>query len=293
MGQPAPLGKDEFVSASVPNVVTFNVKNVAPPSPLYVQRDDVLVLQAISGVGGNLFTATARLLLPDGSISIIQQVLRPTGLYAAAQLAIVLSEGYLLSVAVACNSASTRGIAFAAAFIARGGTTAASAALGLFSDYVTVRQVVSWPGGRQIHPTEGPGNMRVITVAVPATGAEWTQTVQNGARWRIMGIEAKLITAVAVAARVPKVQFFDTLSSLPFYTAVPSQAVAAATTVQVCAAPGAASSAPELTTVNQALPTDMILSGLNPTTISSLTSLLQAGDAYTNISLFVEEWLDY
>jgi hypothetical protein len=287
------LRDGEFVSSSAANVVSFNVNDIAPPSMLYVQRDDQLILQCMNGSQSQTFTVTVRLLLAEGSISAIQRILRPGSIFSVSQLAIPLAEGYLLSVAVACDSASTRGIAFASAFIARGGSTAAFATLGLLCDYVTVRAVASWPGGRQIHPTEGPGNIRLISVAQPATGAEWTLTVQNGARWRVMAIESKLVTAVAVANRISKVQYFDGISGLSFYTAVPDQAVAAATTAQICAAPGANTTIPELATVNQALPIDLVLSGLNPTTINSLTTGLQAGDQYSSVSVLVEEWLDY
>jgi hypothetical protein len=65
--QPGPMQPGEFVSASIPNVVTFGFERVPPPSTVYVQRDDLLLLTGITQVsGGDVLTITARLLLPIG-----------------------------------------------------------------------------------------------------------------------------------------------------------------------------------------------------------------------------------
>ena len=65
--QPTPLSTDRYEAGSMPNIVTFGFERVTPPSPLYIQRDDLVVIRAATSLaGGDTVTVTARLLLPIG-----------------------------------------------------------------------------------------------------------------------------------------------------------------------------------------------------------------------------------
>lgn len=50
---------------------------------------------------------------------------------------------------------------------------------------------------------------RVITGAAPAAGADWIVTVPSGKLWRLVGLTASLVTAVAAANRSPRLVVTD------------------------------------------------------------------------------------
>jgi len=64
-GQPSDTPVDPFVGASVPNEVSFGFHKILPPSNLYLQRDDILVVQGNTTLtGGDVLTVALRLLKP-------------------------------------------------------------------------------------------------------------------------------------------------------------------------------------------------------------------------------------
>jgi len=64
-GQPGPMGASEYTAGSIPSLVSFGFHKVQPPSAVYIQRDDVLLLRVTSGnVTGKSVNVTVRLLLP-------------------------------------------------------------------------------------------------------------------------------------------------------------------------------------------------------------------------------------
>jgi hypothetical protein len=64
-GQPKQAASDEYSGGSVPNLTTFGFRNVAPPSDIYVQRDDILVILAGAVHAADTITITVRLLRAD------------------------------------------------------------------------------------------------------------------------------------------------------------------------------------------------------------------------------------
>lgn len=64
-GQPVKLAADEYSGGSTPNVVSFGFKEVAPPSDVYIQVTDTMVLIGNTTLGGgDTLTLSIRLLLP-------------------------------------------------------------------------------------------------------------------------------------------------------------------------------------------------------------------------------------
>ncbi len=314
-GQPRPLKEGEFASASVPNVVSFRLQDIAPPSPLYVQRDDVLLLEVTTPTFADNITLSARLLLaappragqPDSPPSLPGEVSRsslggspivtiqatiasPVSGLLTRRL-IPLAEGYLLSAAVISNLRNARGNTWVRLWIARGPIVIPlPVANMLIADYVTVSAPIGWPGGRQLFPTDGPGNLRTVTVTAPAAGSDWNTSVPTSTRWRISSFTARLATSAAVANRIVRVQLRDAGSGQNYFQSPPSQVIPASTTAFVSVAPGQITSTTDVFTVNVGLPATTYLPSGDSIFISTLS--LQAADQWGLITLLVEEWVD-
>lgn len=131
-----------------------------------------------------------------------------------------------------------------------------------------------------------PGEVRAIPVPEPAAGAEWTVNVPGGRQWRVLGGTFKLTTSATVDTRTPAVVY--SLGGARFFAAEFSTGQAAGVTD---------------TYVMQQLEqgeSAQVAGGLNlidvpklwwpgGTIIESSTDLVQAGDQYSDISLYVEE----
>ncbi len=291
-GQPEPMRPGEFHSASIPNVVSFLFHGVQPPSPLYVGRDDNLVLEVAGFTQPVTVTVNVRLLRTDGTIVPIQRQLLYTGASGVTQqLVIAMAEGYLLSVTASDSGSGQRGGTFVRCFLARGITSplAPNAAYPLFSDYTTQNHVIGWPGSPMKYPTEGPGRIAPFTQLAPAIGTDWIVTVPNGVRWRVQSIATALATSATVGNRIPRVQH-QGLGAFKTWQAPPSVVIPASSVVDVVMASGQGTLNTDGATVTIALPTPFIV-GAGDTIRVSTVGLL-AGDQWGSINIMLEAWLD-
>lgn len=313
-GQPKPLAPGEFAGVSVPNVVTFGFRGIGPPSPLYISRDDQLFVQAgdFQPLGTQTVTFTARLLLPvaaplgqpDAGVSvspappvqganivtIVTQIAATQSGMSAAQ-AVPLAEGYLLSLTAANSGAAQRGQIFVRAWISRGAPAYQSlnAATMLLADYCTSTAAVGWPNARVLYPTEGPGNLRSITVANPAAGADWSLLQGVNRRWRVQSWAAQLVTSATAGNRIVRARVLDPGGSI-IWQAAAQQTLAPSLTAVVSATTGQVTSTIDTLSLNVPLPGALFLS--NQCTLSVNTTALSATDQWSAIRVYVEEWGD-
>src|SRR5215472_12084779 len=144
-GQPSALAVAEFQSQSQPPFVAFKFQDISPPSTLYVQRDDLLIVQFASFQASETVTINGRLLVsPVGSTASVNNVIpisqtfpQAGGAFAINQATITLAEGFLLGLSATCSVASTRGQTFCRVGIQRGGGTTWLTGIPLFADYLT------------------------------------------------------------------------------------------------------------------------------------------------------------
>lgn len=309
-GQPATGPDPAFKSASIPNVVTFIFKGIAPPPSLYVQKDDQVQFTGISNqanevvvfnirflrlevpLGGQPDHPPADLLLSDkpvlGTIIEFQQAVPVTLGRAGNTLLQQVGEGFILSLLATATVATTRGQTFAKATIFRGLTGTKGSAQVFFSDYVSNFHAASWPGGNQRHVSEGPGFLHSIQQANPAAGADWVFTVPANSRMRPVTLEAQLAVANSGAARPIEIIVDDGVNI------VARMATNAAAPINATANVNFSTAGTPSTSIASDLyaqqPAGMILPpGFR---IRSVTTNIVAGDAWTNIWFLMEEWLD-
>jgi len=126
----------------------------------------------------------------------------------------------------------------------------------------------------------------IIAVANPAAGAQWTQTVPNNTIWLINNVEFQLLTDITVINRIGRVEIFDGTTNTRIAMAGFNQA-ASLTINHMYKLAGHG-----LNATNQGSGDLAHRLYLRPTwIIRSNVANLQAGDALTAISLYIQRWL--
>lgn len=313
--QPATGADPGFISGSIPKIVSFGFKEVTPPSPLYIQRDDVLLVQVISSVADTVLIG-GRMLLPYGPLSgqpdapgqglaepsvklgYIQQLNFGVPILAGQVNTSVfqnftMQEGYLLSILATALTTATRGSVFVRASINRSQLTSGAANQGseqiLFADYATARQGPAWPQGRILFPTEGPGNILTPVVGNPAAGADLSFSVPTNQRWRLASFAALYTIANAGVARIIRVLLKNAAGAV-VWQASAQQSGAVNTAPVVSAAPGQFTSVVDTTSINLPLPAPCLLGP--GYTVATSTLNINATDQYSTINVSLESWED-
>lgn len=291
-GQPKPFQPGEFVLAGPSNIVTFGLVKVAPPSPLYIQRDDQLAFLFQSSFANDQLLVSGRFLrAADGQVVPFTAAFKVSGAGNRNVQTLALGEGYLLSLSAVSFSSSVRGQLFCTAFIQRGLVATApltGANQILFSDYVMSDQPVGWPGGRIVGAVEGTGGFISGTQANPAAGADISVPVTPNVTLRMHWISATLTTSATVATRIPTFFIGGSGQGVPNVAPITGQAASTAVvykliqTVQPYTDAG--------TNVTLPLPPNLVLPTASSVFVTS-TAGIQAGDQWSNIHFIYEQFL--
>ncbi len=251
--------------------------------------DDVLVLVVMNSTAGLTIVVQTRLLRADGTISVGSTGFNPTTDRTRNTFTIALAEGYLLSAQLFANFGTPRrGSTYCEIQLVRGLGVGRLGTFTLLSDYLTTNLTLGWPTSRIGQSVEGPGIMRSIVGTTPAAGAEISETVPTGARWRLRGIRYQLTTAVAVANRESGLLYDDGVNAFLKMVAGFSQVASLVHTYNFGLG---------LTLVDSTVSADHtrsagacdLLAGFR---IRTSTVNLQAADAYTAPNYEVEEWIE-
>jgi hypothetical protein len=313
-GQPKKGPDPAFKTAAIPNLVTFGLDRIGPPSPLYIQRDDVLGIEVTSSVAETVTVNWRQLLapfprggqpdapgVPDASqtaqsSNVIEPSQKVVNITAAQRntpqtFTVPLTEGYLLGVtAVGLNSVS-RGQCFVRVVILRGALTFTSPQTfqTLFADYVTQFDIAGWPGGRVSDPNESTGLITSFTFANPAAGADFSVQSTPQHRWRLQSLTGVLTTSAAAGNRQVHVRITDGTPNILYDAPAPS-VQAASLAVRYSFVPGLTSIATVDGSTVVPLPPNLVMVGSN-TIVTSATTGLLAGDQWSLLAASVEDWL--
>ena len=287
-GQPMPMQAGEFSNESQPAVVTWLMKNLAPPTALYISRDDQLAVQTASVSNNVNYTAIGRVLGTDGRIIPIRQDFTVVNGGSAVTTLISGVEGFLLDFAVLCSTFNTRGQAFARLLLVRGSITSGQIIAFLAADYCSQFQPVAWPYGPIRDSLDGPGALVDASVANPAAGADWAFINPNATRTRVLSVSAILTTSAAVANRQVQVRIRNG-SAQSEYQVAASVNITASTTAQITFTTGTPQSQIVATDIIIPLPDEVWLGPAQG--LSVLTTGLQAGDQWSAIALQTLQWV--
>lgn len=310
-GQPTEGPDPNFKGGARPSVVSFGVDRVGPPSTLYVQRDDVLLLGFNTLMAaGDSAVYLGRLLLATPDVGgqpdapPIEQIVSPGG--AATQtikpinvvlnratpgvvtLRVPLAEGYLLSISGQSQNAVTRGQTIAFAWLVRGVGPIGPTSQVLFQDYTSLGNIPSWPGGRNLGPIEGPGWISSVQQANPAAGVDWILTVPATEHRHLITLNADLAVANSGAARPIEIIVDDGVNVLARMAGNIAAPINATSHVNFSNA-GTPSTA-IATDIYAQMPSGLVLeAGMR---VRSLTTNIVGGDQWSNIWALFERWVD-
>ena len=288
-GQPAPMAPGDYTPAAQSQIVTWAMKRLNPPSPLYVTTDDVLRVQCTSSQAGAVVTINYRLLrAEDGKVVYGSRDSVALPAYKTLFIQVALTEGFLLSVACAATNTTTRGQTFARIMLTSASNLNFTPGQVLMADYVTGIMTPGYPNGRVLAPTEGPGWTHDVALTVPGLGLNWSQNVPSGARWRMNCAYVLFATSAAVPLRYPNISLSAPSTSFAGFAnrGVPASTLQAQ--IAYTKTPNDVIGDPNCYWA--ALPADLFV--LGGSTIQSNCTNLDGADQFTPIDMNVEEWLD-
>jgi len=269
-------------------LVDFKQRHVQPPSMYYVTRDDVLQLTIAAPAVQTTVNLSLRFMSAQGEVLPRYETFTvgpTTGTPVIETLQ--NAEGYLLSASVFTPNAP-RGQCFVSLAIKRGGGTGDNT-FGdiLLQGYPGQVGGIAYPQTQIQDPLSGRGRIRVVTVANPAAGADWSETVPAGVTWQLLAVNATLTTSSAVANRDVTLVATDASSDV-LWQSSPGLNQGASTALGYAFFQGN-SIAASLVAYLATLPIAMrLLAGF---IIKTSTANIQAADQWSAIVLTVEEFI--
>lgn len=187
-----------------------------PPVPsliggpgFYFMGDDRIRLTSWNALASVTLVLTGRFLHLDGRIEPFSEVHTPATNRTATTSVFGRAEGWLTDLAIIVTGATPqRGQTYVRVDVVRGVGAVDVVLSTLLQGYVTATKRVAYPTSPLEDSLAGQGCLRSITGTNPAAGAEITETVPTGARWRFMGLCATLTVDGTVANRNVNL-FFD------------------------------------------------------------------------------------
>ena len=257
-------------------------------SGFYFSGEDNLRITSFNGAAGVVLSIEGRFVTLDGHIVPFVEVHTPNTDRTSATSLITMGEGFLTNVQVrATTGTPTQGQCFVIVEIVRGRLGALQPLGTLIQGYVTATQRRAWPGMLLESSLSASGVIRSITGTDPAAGAEISETVPTGARWRLRALRVALTTDATVANRLTTLDIDDGTTQIMRIEG--PAVIAASTTRGLNYGIGFPSRAQLNGNELVPLPSDVVLgAGFR---IRTTTLNLQAGDNYAAPQLLVEEFI--
>jgi hypothetical protein len=246
---------------------------LAPDVNLYCPPDSFLRVSVYNATSSVVVAISGLFMDICGEVRPFLHLLTPTTDRVVTNAYIPLGEGWLRSVSPYLNAgAPKRGTCHVGLDLQIGDSSGGQLVQRLLRGYLHAATPLGWPHGAMLGPLEGPGALRVITGSVPAAGAEVSETVTDG----------------NAANRMPVLTFDDGTS---VFLSSSAQIQAASLTWVHMFMPGAgAEDATAITSIVNLLPPEIWLgAGYR---IKTLTTAIQATDAYAAPIYQVEEWIE-
>lgn len=269
---------------SVPNPMAAG----SPPVAMRLTGNDRGLLTCYNSVAGATVSLFSRILTFDGKLVEVQQDFSPAATRAAVTQPWEPGDGYLLSLMLATTSTVRRGQLYCRVDLQRGLQTTPLIYATLLNDYVHLGYRPTWPFAVQSAPTAGAGMLRSLNLANPAAGTDWAQSVPTGARWRLRGGTATLVTAVAAGTRQVALIVDDGATTLFTIEAATTQAPSLTQIYSLI--PGDTLTTLIATQLPVLIPLDLqLFAGWR---IRTSTTTIAGADQWSGINFLVEEWLE-
>lgn len=272
-------------------VAIFKLKDIDPPSQLYITQSDRLLVSTMSS-DPNVGTVTIQgryMRAADAqTVPCAWPVVTPAT-RVASRAAFDVPEGYLISATPVGTGGTTKGRLFVQLALIRGQGLQGTGVAEIMAGYADRFHAPKYPTSGDVYQVDGAGWARGVTGTTPAAGADINEVVPTGARWRFKSGRFRLVTSATVANRSVKVILAD-LTGSPIAIVSFNLQQAASSTIDYTVGIG-------LNPINDAnalvstvaLPDNLLFAGF---AWKTLTTNIQVGDQYSFIEYAVEEWLE-
>lgn len=287
-GQPAPLRADEFQPGSVSQVTTFDVRDVQPPTQVFIQRDDTVVIFIASSGTGGVVRVTARVLRTDGVVVPLSADIAIASAAGFQQNPFPLTEGYLLSLAMMTVGHSDTFPCYVRAVLFREAQGQNIPTQVLAAGYAENNNPIAYPGMQSLSPHDGGGFTRRFTFGPPAAGAELSVQFPSGFRYRIISCFFTLTTSATAGNRQIVITLDDNNNIFWRFGAAANQAPSTTVNYNLGQAIGPATDIAGDVLIP--LPTEATI--WNAGSIKTITAALAAGDQYSAMQVASYEYVD-
>lgn len=255
---------------------------------IYVTGEDSLRVSSFNSLAGVVLAVEGRFTRMDGVVVPFVERHVPNTDRSVNTTLITLGEGFLGNLQIrATTGAPQRGQCYVFVEVVRGRLGALQPAAAVLGEYVTDVQRVAFPGSPIRSSTDGRGFMRLVVGGDPIAGAECSDTVPTGARWRLVSYSVALVTSAVVANRFPVFTVDD--GATVYHASSVGAACVASTTYRVTASAFGVANAQTPLAFGVALPADLIAPAGHR--LRTATTALDAGDNYGAPQILVEEWI--
>ena len=255
----------------------------------YVYRGDFLRLNATSTDASATLTINGRILTDEGDVLPFSQSMVITGAGDQTPVTIPLPRGWIMGFAVFVSAGTiTDGEVIASVDVVQASGAGLTRIMGLASGEVTNTRILGlgaylYSGGSAAssQPT-----VVSLTVANPAAGANFSQTVTAGQVWEVFAIRALLTTSATVAARSFSIVFDDGANFNFRHEAAVSQA-ASLVYAYNCNPVGVLWTPIALNTYLVPIPPVMLPAGSR---IRSIVNNIQVGDQFSEVEILYRQY---
>lgn len=259
------------------------------PGAFYVTGEDNLRVVLRNSLASAVVTIEGRFLTLAGVVTPFVEVIAPASDRSAVTRDFRLGDGWILNVSARVTTgAPSVGQVYARICVIRG-LGAAPIQIGtLVQGYATEADDLAWPGGPLRTSVEGPGWLRTLANQDPAEGEMILITVPTGARWRPLSLRFRLVTNGTAANREVELVITDGTNEIANVPAGVTQTASQTRRYSYFhTAPRGAGTVSLF--VIAPLPRIDIPAGY---TIETLLNGGQVSDAFTQVNLLVEEWIE-
>lgn len=282
----SPTFHSQLGTSSPNREITFDLDSAQPPINQYVGKDDQLFVMVACSTAGAIVTIFARMMMPDGTLQQNQWQTLSTGSRQGQAVAFPLPECFLLSASAIVNTLPFNTI-YVQLSIARGIPSLGFQHLVLCKGYANGNMPISWPWGVNTTSLDCAGAIRSFTGTTPGAGAEISETVPIGAKWRLRSFNLKLTTTAVAGAREIQL-FIDDGTNVVFRMGAGSSQIASLSP-NYSYFPGGQFYNSNNLNKSSILPIDCII--MPGYRIRTSTVGIDVGDQYSAVQYEVEEWL--
>jgi len=212
------VSSNTFRGTTRPRLVEWTDRFVQPPTHLYVDRDDKLLIMSW-GTGPSVELAVrGRFLTPAGKVHTLHFRHTPLTNRTVKHTTHELQEGFILGLTATDEIGGGHyGDTFVEVGLLRGGLAEYHRTQSLIRGYVGGAASKSWPYGHPRGSLDGPGAIYNKTGTNPPAGAQISETVPTNARWRLKLMSFTLNADAAGANRRVAIVFDSGAGGSVFY----------------------------------------------------------------------------